>query len=570
VSACSTHTAPIPILVINAPTPGSCAAGSASFGPPLTGAGVTGDVVLANDGVADPTTSNACTALPPAPGKVVLVDRGVCGFTVKVKNAQDAGAIAVIVANNNGGPVLGLGGGDATIVIPSLGISNANGDLLKTYIAAGRTNVTLRVKGGSNPPQDNVKWLMGEDSGAFNPTAGAGNHAIRDMWEPTCLSDPGKVTDAEYQCDSSDAGGVHTNSGVPNHGYALLVDGGMFNAHAVVGIGLTKAAAIYWRAESVYQTKTTDFNDHADALEASCADLVGKPINNLSTGAPAGVSAQTISAIDCAQVTSMIAAVELRTDPTAQCGFKPLFDQNAPALCPNSTSQVLFSEDFQNGNSANVPTLSGNGGSLKKWTLTNQKAFAAGSFATDWTATSALPGGRPGSAAFAADLDGQCSGAAGDQSGVMRMESVPITLNGKSLSPQLSFDHYIASERDFDGGNVKVSINGGAYVLIPKAAYTFNGPNTTLATAAAGNTNPLAGQEAFSGTDGGQVTGTWGQSRVDLSKVGAKPGDTIRLRFDFGMDGCGAVDGWYVDDIKVTACKPIETVAVSNETARKD
>ena len=33
-----------------------------------------------------------------------------------------------------------------------------------------------------------------------------------------------------------------------------------------------------------------------------------------------------------------------------------------------------------------------------------------------------------------------------------------------------------------------------------------------------------------------------------------KPGDTIRLRFDFGMDGCTGIDGWYVDDVKVLGC----------------
>ena len=34
---------------------------------------------------------------------------------------------------------------------------------------------------------------------------------------------------------------------------------------------------------TVYQTPTTDFADHADALRASCADLVGEPLNDLST-----------------------------------------------------------------------------------------------------------------------------------------------------------------------------------------------------------------------------------------------------------------------------------------------
>ena len=75
------------------------------------------------------------------------------------------------------------------------------------------------------------------------------------MWNPTCYGDPGKVSDAEYKCDRpSDAGGVHSNSGVPNHAYALLVDGGTFNGQTVTGIGLDKAAAIYWRAQTAYLT----------------------------------------------------------------------------------------------------------------------------------------------------------------------------------------------------------------------------------------------------------------------------------------------------------------------------
>jgi hypothetical protein len=40
-----------------------------------------------------------------------------------------------------------------------------------------------------------------------------------------------------------------------------------------------------------------------------------------------------------------------------------------------------------------------------------------------------------------------------------------------------------------------------------------------------------------------------------LILIGVKADDTIRLRYDFGMDGCNGLDGWYVDDIKVRACK---------------
>ena len=74
------------------------------------------------------------------------------------------------------------------------------------------------------------------------------------MWSPTCLGDPGKVTDAEYVCDTGDSGGVHSNSGVPNHAYALLVDGGSFNGVNVTGIGLDKAANLWWYNQTHYLT----------------------------------------------------------------------------------------------------------------------------------------------------------------------------------------------------------------------------------------------------------------------------------------------------------------------------
>ena len=71
---------------------------------------------------------------------------------------------------------------------------------------------------------------MGEKSTAFGG-------AIRDMWTPTCYGDPGKVSDAEYHCATDDDGGVHSNSGVVNHSYALLVDGGTYNGVSVTGLG---------------------------------------------------------------------------------------------------------------------------------------------------------------------------------------------------------------------------------------------------------------------------------------------------------------------------------------------
>ena len=135
---------------------------------------------------------------------------------------------------------------------------------------------------------------------------------------------------------------MHTNSGVPNHGFALLVDGGTYNGQTVAAIGLVKAARLYWRAQSVYQVPTTDFTDHADALEQSCQDLIGAVLLDLKHRGPAAPSGQSISAADCAEVTDMITAVEFRADPTDQCNFKPLLDPNTPSLCREAKNPPRF------------------------------------------------------------------------------------------------------------------------------------------------------------------------------------------------------------------------------------
>ncbi len=57
------------------------------------------------------------------------------------------------------------------------------------------------------------------------------------------------------------------------------------------------------------------------------------------------------------------------------------------------------------------------------------------------------------------------------------------------------------TELAYDGGTVV--IEGAAFETVPAEAYVFNEPSV-LATAAAGNTNPLAGQHGFTGTDGGE------------------------------------------------------------------
>lgn len=135
-----------PKLFNNAPAglPATMPLGLASFGAQVTPAGVTGDVVLVDDGTGLPT--EGCSPLINGglvAGNIALVDRGSCAFVDKAQNAQDAGAIAVIIVDNSGGATPPpLGGSSGTITIPVVSVTTADGALLKAELGNG-LNVTI-------------------------------------------------------------------------------------------------------------------------------------------------------------------------------------------------------------------------------------------------------------------------------------------------------------------------------------------------------------------------------------------------------------------------------------------
>ncbi len=400
--------------------------------------------------------------------------------------------------------------------------------------SGARTDGTCSDFGSGTPKGDDTyRWLLGEDA------SGLGG-AIRDMWRPVCFGDPGKVSDGQYHCATSDQGGVHSNSGIPNHAFALLVDGGSYNGETVSAIGLTKVVSLFWRAGSVYQVPTSDFTDHADALEASCTDLIGATLYEPKTDATAPVvSGDVIAAGDCTEVADAIAAVELRSEPT-QCNFTPLLDPDAPDLCQPAEILETFSlTDWESG--------------LGSWSVGTRDVADPATFDTpDWAVVGSLPDNRAGQAAFVIDDPALGDCAADDESGVLYLESPEIDIPFCAATPRIAVDHWVATEDGWDGGNLKISVNGGDWTLIPDTAFTFNEYNRTLESAP-DNTNPMESEAAFSGSDGGSVSGSWGQSQIDLAGIAAA-GDQIQLRFDMGLDGCNGRVGWYVDDVHMYSC----------------
>ncbi|MEJ6792729.1 MAG: M4 family metallopeptidase [Lacinutrix sp.] len=399
-------------------------------------------------------------------------------------------------------------------------------DLLNNYQDAD-DNHALRT--GCNSSD---RWRIGEDASAFGG-------AIRDMWNPPCNGDPGKVTGGDYWCSEGDSGGVHINSGIPNHVYALLVDGGNFNGQVITGIDFTKAAHIFWRAQSQYLTTTSDFTDLANALEAAGADLLGTNLEGLSTtGVAAGPSGEIISAFDLQQLTNAILAVELRIVPT-QCNFITVVG-SAPPLCQAGINNPIYFEDWETG--------------MDGWNVGQVPSNPSTWEDRDWELNATLPSGRTGTAMFGVDpINGNCGSDL--ENGIIRLVSPLITMpNVTDGTFEMTFNHYVSTEADWDGGNIKVSINNSAWDLLPASAFIHNSYNSSLNSLAAGNDNPMEGQEAFTGTDGGSNKGSWGTSVIDLSSLGLGVNGTVRFRFDMGTDGCNGREGWYIDELTIYNC----------------
>ena len=189
----------------------------------------------------------------------------------------------------------------------------------------------------------------------------------------------------------------------------------------------------------------------------------------------------------------------------------------------------------------------------RAWATSEEPVTPADFTPRSWERVTDLPDSRPGYALFGPNPDiGGCAPGS-DESAVLRAMSPSFPLTG--AAPFLiTFDHWVATEATFDGGILEVSVNGGPWTQVPAANFTYNAYNGALQPAS-GNTNPLAGLQAFTGTDGGSVGGTWGRSHANLTGL-AVSGDSIRLRLSLGSDGCTGAFGWYVDDVTVYRCQP--------------
>ena len=131
-----------------------------------------------------------------------------------------------------------------------------------------------RADDTSNPNPGEADWLFDEDSGEVS----------RSYADPHLYDNPSRYKGTDWASttspsDDNDNGGVHSNSGVQNHFFYLLSEGGNgFNDgleyERFEGIGVEKAVQLAYRALTAYCGPRTDYGDIAACWMSAAADLV--------------------------------------------------------------------------------------------------------------------------------------------------------------------------------------------------------------------------------------------------------------------------------------------------------
>ena len=126
----------------------------ANFGGNITTDPLEAEVEFVDDGSLDPTLG--CSSLingDELDGKIAMIDRGGCEFGLKALNAQDAGAIAVIVCNFEDAFVTMAGGAVGNqVTIPAVFMQAIDCQQIRTLAGEG-LSVNLQLPSNSGPSQ---------------------------------------------------------------------------------------------------------------------------------------------------------------------------------------------------------------------------------------------------------------------------------------------------------------------------------------------------------------------------------------------------------------------------------
>ncbi len=128
-------------------------------------------------------------------GSITFVDRGTCNFVDKVKNAQLAGSVAVIICNDDRDPINPGGDDPGDITIKSFLMEKPDCDKIKVALGAGAVNGNIVVRQCEPVPPANAIWGQVQGQGDFN-------EGLND-WTITTEEGKGWIWNADGDCIAS-------------------------------------------------------------------------------------------------------------------------------------------------------------------------------------------------------------------------------------------------------------------------------------------------------------------------------------------------------------------------------
>ncbi len=269
------------------------------------------------DGGTAGTTFDACEPLVngnEVSGKIAYVQRGGCDFLVKAQNAEDAGAIAVLVFNIAGDPIVMTTNTGSTVGIPALMTGQADGNRILDEINAGETVRVILDKG--------LLLAVNDDGNVIGNFSSRGPGPAQDILKPDVTA-PGINILAGFTPDAINS--VHGEN------FAYLTGTSMATPHVTGVAALLRQAHPEWSPAAIksalmtsaYQEVTqTDGETLAIPFDMGSGHI--KPNSALNPGLVYDAGADDYDAFACAigspavssQRCDELAAIGMSLDPS--------------------------------------------------------------------------------------------------------------------------------------------------------------------------------------------------------------------------------------------------------------
>ncbi len=311
-----------------------------------------------------------------------------------------------------------------------------------------------------------ANWTIGEDIGA----------AFRSMSNPNAFSQPDTYQGTYWYTGSADNGGVHTNSGVLNFWFYLMSQGGSGTndkgtAYSVSALGVDKAAAIAFRANTVYLSATSNYAAARTWTIKAAEDLYGVGSNeaNQTSCAWAAVGVGTCGTTSTCNAPTGLAASSI-SNTGATVSWTAVSGASNYAVDYKTTVSSTWTS-AATATTATSVTLSGlTASTAYDWRVRTNCSSSSSTYSTGTFTTTATPPG----CSTAYEANGTLATAAAISTG---------TAVSAAISPSGDIDYYKVTTTATSNFSITLTNLPGDYDL-----YFYNSAGTQIGSSEAGGT----------------------------------------------------------------------------------